>query len=147
MHRHPVSTGRTPAASILWAPRRACTVSSTSVDVDAEGIQCSFPATCSPVSSTCATTAAAILSRITARVLPVAWAAIRVVHPTRVAAATTTPNRSARAATVRQVDRNCPGKRYTPIPASRDPSCTGACTPAAASVLVTAPHAQTRKIS
>lgn len=89
------------------APRRGWTVSSTSVAVDAECIQASLPATRRPVSSKCTTCAVVSRCRIIARVV-LAALAIRRVQPTRLPAATTTPNRSARAATVREVDRNCP---------------------------------------
>jgi hypothetical protein len=41
---------------------------------------------------------------------------------------------------VRDLDRNCPWNRYTPIPVSRDPYCAGAFTPAGAAALVTAPQ-------
>lgn len=117
------------------------------MDVDAECIQCSFPAVRNPVPSKCATAEPAIRSRITAITLPVTRAAIRVVQATRVAAAMTTPNGSDKAATVRDLDRNCPWNRYTPIPARRGPYRTGAPTPAGASALVTDPQEQAREIS
>lgn len=64
---------------------------------DAECIQCSLPAVGNPVSSKCATAEEAIRPAITAITFPVTWAATRAVQATSVAAATTTPNKSAKA--------------------------------------------------
>lgn len=91
-------------------PRRGCTVSSTSVGVEAECIQCSLPATRRPVSSKWTTGADLSRARTTSRVAATALV-IRRVQLTTVPAATAAPNRSASACTVREVDRNCPCSR------------------------------------
>ena len=65
MHRHTLEPRQDlRRVHPLGAPL-ACTVSRTSVAVDAECIQASFPAVRSPVSSKCATSAPAIRSVIT----------------------------------------------------------------------------------
>jgi hypothetical protein len=88
------------------APRLACTVNSTSVSVDAECIQCSFPAVRNPVSSKCATGASAIRSLITGITSSVMVAAVLAVQDATVPGATSAPNRSPSAAAVRPLDRN-----------------------------------------
>jgi hypothetical protein len=123
----------------------ACTLSSTSVSVDAECIQASLPAVRSPVSSKCATSAPAIRSVITGITSSVTTSAVLVVQDATVPGATGASNRSPNAAAVRPLDRNWPWNRYTPAPAIRGPYCTGAFTPAGAAALVTVPHEHCRQ--
>jgi hypothetical protein len=93
--------------STTWtSSRNAWTVSRTSVGADAECIHAGRPAVRNPVSSKCADPAPAIRVVITGTTMARTWEATRVVRPTTVAAATTTPNRSRRVCTVRDVDRN-----------------------------------------
>jgi hypothetical protein len=66
VHGVPSNRGRTPAASIAAVPRLACTLSSTSVLVEAECSQARGPSQQMPVSSKQATGAAAIRPVMTA---------------------------------------------------------------------------------
>jgi hypothetical protein len=96
-----------------------------------------------PVSSKCATSAAAAAARIASSGLPSAEA-IRVTMAATAPGETGTPNSSAIAWQVRSRDRNCPCHRYAHAPPIRGPYCTGAVTPAGAVPAVTVPHEQRR---
>ena len=87
---------------------------------EAEWTQASFPATRNPVSSKCATSAAATAARIASSGAPSA-PAIRVTIPATAPGETGTPNSSAIAWQVRFRDRNCPCHKYAHAAAIRGP--------------------------
>ena len=146
MNRDAAEGGRTPAASIASRPRLGCTVISAYFPDDAEWTQASVPATRNPVSSKCATSAAASAARTASRQVPSA-AVTRVTMPVTAPGDTGTPNSSAIASQVRPRDRNCPCRKYAHTAVIRGPYWTGALTPAGAVPAVTVPHAHRREMT
>jgi hypothetical protein len=131
---------------MAWRPRLRWTVISANLPDDAECTQASLPAARNPVSSKCATAAAASARRITSR-QPLTAPAILVTIPLTAPGDTRTPNSSLIAWQVRPRDRNCPCHRYTAAAESRGPYCTRALTPAGAVPVVTVPQPQRRETS
>ena len=120
-------------------PRLGCTVTRTNLPDDAECTQASFPATRNPVSSKCATSAAAsapVMASSAGAMSPAILPVIAASAPGDGAQ----PNISASAAQARSRDRNWPCHRYAPSAAARGPYCTGAVTPSGARPLVRAPQ-------